>query len=234
MAKSNRNFGDDLDDPADGGIEAFTRGWAPRKSEAPRGVFGAPGDDDYRGLVKGAENAIAMTPAARAARDLYEPERAMRIAEEYSEGSSSLREMYDADPVSIPPPLVIRRWRRENPEFEALMDDAEKVKAEAMMDETLRIADSRDHQVAKNQMQVRWKLSAALYRDKFGETQTLLGDKNRPLMVGASATAGVPDEALMAVAMRGSTGPAGAKPVIDASLRGPEAPTLPAPGGSGG
>ncbi len=163
----------------------------------------AIGDNDY--AETGAENVrYVLTADERRARDAYDPDRAAAIAEEYSEGSDSLRALHDSNPREIPPPLVIRRWRRQNPEFDAIFRDAQRVKAESMMEETLSIANGVDYNVAKNQIAVRQKLAAAYDRDVFGETQTLLGDRSRPLTIGAaSVTAGVSEDDLMAIAARG-------------------------------
>jgi hypothetical protein len=233
--KSDYDLGDDPLDEADTAAQSRRRGrnplfdsvvmlHGPNGGKLPKNI-GAPGDSDYAGLSAAVGDVVMMTENQRRARDTFDWDRAQRIAEEYSEGAVSLKDLHTSDLVNIPPPLVIRRWRRESPEFDAMMVDAKRVKAESMMEETIKLADSPDYNVAKNQISARRDIAKAYDRDQFGETQTLLGDRNRPLMVGASAAAGLSEAELVEIASRGRiTGP-GKKTTVAPELVGPVAET---------
>lgn len=135
-------------------------------------MIGAMGDRDYLDVAGGRGRAgmgDVSRPAARL-RDVYTESVAMQIAYEYSGGRETLRDLHESDENLIPPPLVIRRWRRENPDFDQLMRDCEAVRAECMMEETIGIADDvlTRPDVAKNRIMARQRLAGCYDRPRFG------------------------------------------------------------------
>jgi hypothetical protein len=96
------------------------------------------------------------------------------IALAYAQGST-LTELSQLHPEFIPPLLFIRRWRKERPEFDELMREAELARAEQLVDETVRISDDQGRSAAKaaNAIRTRLKLGALLDRERYSERQTL-------------------------------------------------------------
>jgi hypothetical protein len=97
---------------------------------------------------------------------------ALRVAS--GEPDTSLSALHRFDPERIPAPLIVRRWRQVWPAFDALMVEAEKARAAALMDQTIQIADGPGLAAnAKNGIAARWRLAEALDRERFGPRQSL-------------------------------------------------------------
>ncbi len=182
-------------------------------------AMSAPAPSSY----DGDRGMAARNVLPRVTRDTYSEDRAEQIAYEYSLGQSTLRAMHWASPDTIPPPVVVARWRREKPGFDALMSECERARGLALAEETVEIADdsARLPAQAKNQIAARFRMAEILDRDRMGPTRTLLGDGKRPVMVGTVVTA--TDDDLMQIAMSGK---AGAIPPGVAEI--PDLPALPA------
>lgn len=134
--------------------------------------MGALGDRDYVVSGRGGADAglVAAGRGARAVRDVYSEEMARMIASEYARARDTLRTIHESDEMHIPPPEVIRRWRRENPDFDMLMKDCEAVRAETFMEETIDISDDNETTPdrAKVRIAARQRLAAGYDRGRFG------------------------------------------------------------------
>lgn len=101
----------------------------------------------------------------------YDPQRAEWIALQFASGEpdTSLSALARAFPDTVPPPLILRRWRSTFPAFDALMREAEAARAHALMDATLPIADdeTKNAAQAKNAITARWRLAEALAPETF-------------------------------------------------------------------
>lgn len=131
----------------------------------------------------------------------YTPERGEHVAMRYASGEpgTTLAALHRADPDAVPEPLVVRRWRRAWPAFDALMVEAEQARAAAMMEATLDIADGdRLAASAKNAIAARWRMAEALDPSTFGQRRILAGDAMSPLRIGAAHE--LTDAELLAIA----------------------------------
>ena len=153
---------------------------------------------------------------------VYSPDVGEWLALRYATGEpdTSLAALHRADPERVPAPLIVRRWRSVYPAFDGLMVEADRARAEAMMDETVSIADdgSKLAANAKNGIAARWRMAESLDPARYGQRRILAGDASAPLRVGAAAE--LSDADLLAIAR-------GADPV--ALLGGGAAKTPPAP-----
>jgi hypothetical protein len=77
---------------------------------------------------------------------------------------ASVKELHEHHPERVPSPLVVNRWRRDVPAFDAVMREAEVAKAEGLADEVIRIADDDERQAAqaRNAMEARKWLASKL------------------------------------------------------------------------
>lgn len=116
------------------------------------------------------------------------------------EPDTSLAALHRVDPERVPAPLIVRRWRSVYPAFDSLMREADAARAEAMMDETVSIADDSGKLAAnaKNGIAARWRLAESLDPARFGQRRILAGDASAPLRVGAAAE--LSDAELLAIA----------------------------------
>lgn len=130
----------------------------------------------------------------------YDAKRAEWIALEYATGEpfTGLSDLHRAFPETVPPPVVIRRWRSTFPAFDALMAEAEQARAVALMEATLPIADSvtLNAAQAKNAITARWRLAEALSPETFGarKTEKPPGDDDARTLLGS-----LTDAALMRI-----------------------------------
>lgn len=98
----------------------------------------------------------------------YTPELGDWIAGRVADGDS-LASLRDAFPDAVPPPAIVQGWRDTVPAFGALMDAADRARADALAHETVRIADSpRQAARARNAIQARQWLAERLDRARFG------------------------------------------------------------------
>ncbi len=104
----------------------------------------------------------------------YDYNTAQWIAQEHAKGDTLLA-LHEAHEDTVPAPLIITRWRREFPAFDFLMIEAEAVRADVLVDQTLVIADSdaRTAGAARNSIQSRQWLAARLSRDKYSQHKTI-------------------------------------------------------------
>jgi hypothetical protein len=148
--------------------------------------------------------------------DEYSEARARWLVERYAscEPGTSLYALRRADPGYCPSPLAVRRWRRDYPAFNAAMEEAESVRADALMEQTLDVADRQDVNaaVSKNGMAARWRMAEALAPDRYKGRET-----------GSGGTVVFLSDSVLAMIA------AGADP--GALLRTPTAPPLPARAG---
>lgn len=96
------------------------------------------------------------------------PENFEAIAERVSQGEP-LHRIADTTPY-LPSALVLKRWRREYPAFDAMLRDAESVHADRLAHETIDIADDENRSAAhaRNGIASREKLAQALDRAAYG------------------------------------------------------------------
>jgi hypothetical protein len=100
----------------------------------------------------------------------YNPSRAQWLAERYASGESGtgLSALAKAYPDTVPSPMVVRRWRVTWPAFDALMVEAEQLRADALMEATVDVADSdRPAAQARNQIDARRRMAEALSPDRY-------------------------------------------------------------------
>ena len=102
----------------------------------------------------------------------YDFGRAEWIAGEYATGAT-LRELSNLHPDVVPSPLVVSRWRKQYPAFDLLMKEASETRAQVLADETIAIADDRQHNAAQtaNSIRARQWLAARLDRDRYGDAK---------------------------------------------------------------
>lgn len=137
-----------------------------------RRLVGALGDRDYLVSGRGGADAglAAPTQVERRRRDTYREDVAMRIAMDYSLDRGTLKSMHEENEFEIPPPVIINRWRRENPDFDDVMTECEKARGLVMIEDTVGIAD--DDLVtpdrAKVRIAARQRLAAGYDPVRFG------------------------------------------------------------------
>ena len=105
----------------------------------------------------------------------YDPERALWIAGAYAEAEMTMKELADEYPKVIPGVLWIRRWRGQHPEFDMLMMEAERCRAEILADEIIKISDDPDRiaAAAGNAIKSRQWMAARLDRKRYGSETTV-------------------------------------------------------------
>lgn len=103
--------------------------------------------------------------------DVYHAGRARWLVERYASGEpgTTLSALHRSDPGTVPSPLAVRRWRRDFPAFDAAMIEAEAVRADALMEQTLEVGDRADVNaaVSKNGIAARWRMAEALAPDRY-------------------------------------------------------------------
>ena len=61
----------------------------------------------------------------------------------------SIRDLHENCEDLVPSPLVVNRWRKQYPAFDAVMREAEEAKAQTLADEVIKIADDEERQAAQ-------------------------------------------------------------------------------------
>src|SRR5687768_6230714 len=90
----------------------------------------------------------------------YDPTIGEWIAERFAEGST-LASLHRAHPGAIPAPLYVRRWRAEVPAFDALMCEAERARAEVLVEEALAASHDPDIDAATARVRASTALKVA-------------------------------------------------------------------------
>jgi hypothetical protein len=119
------------------------------------------------------------------------------IAREYEEcGSGGLWELRQLAPDRIPPAGIVRAWCKQFPAFGLLMRQAEQVRAEKLMEETLVIADNDTASPAKVALRIKVRQDMAAKLDRVAAT--LGQDKAQPVALGIddATLAGIAAQAL--------------------------------------
>lgn len=149
----------------------------------------------------------------------YTAERGQWIAGQVA-GGPSVAALARDFPEHVPAPLVVARWRRQYPQFDLLMAEAEAVRADYLAEQCLEVADdeSRTAAHATNGIKVRQSLAAALHPSKYGQGaagKRGADDKGEP-----ASLQDMTDAELMAVAR-------GAVEEVQARIAGQRAPADP-------
>jgi hypothetical protein len=124
------------------------------------------------------------------------------IALEVAKGHG-LGYLHDNYPDRIPNPMVIKRWVKNNMQFQLLMAEAEDVRAERLADESVTIADDADILAADKAQRIKARQwLASKLADRYGSAPAKDG-KDSGGMVGIILT----DEQLYAIAAKGLPAP---------------------------
>ena len=135
----------------------------------------------------------------------FSRESAEFIALEVARGGS-VAELHEHFEDKVPNPIVVNRWRKEIPQFDLLMREAEAAKAEKLADEVVGIADDTERQAAQagNAIKARQWMAEKLSQDKFGKsvgaTSGVVGG------VTVNGNVYLTDEQLMVIAQGGVVG----------------------------
>lgn len=129
------------------------------------------------------------------------------IADLYVETDGGLWGVCAANPDEIPPPTVLSAWKRQYPAFGLMMREAEKVRAERLMEQTIVIADTEAGSPARLSLRIdtRTRMAERLDRARFGSgagsgtTPALLAHEAQPTACELT------DDMLAALAMAGTS-----------------------------
>lgn len=132
----------------------------------------------------------------------YDHQRAMWIAEQYAEGDISLRELAKLHPDRVPGPFWLHRWRRDYPDFDLAMQDAERVRAQNLADDLLDVAADSSQVAAanRNRMLARQWLAERYDRDRYGNAARVDHKHSGSVAVAVHALS---DAQLAAIASQG-------------------------------
>jgi hypothetical protein len=137
----------------------------------------------------------------------YTPELGEAIARMYGDSEpGGLWGLHAAQPDYIPPPDVVTAWKRQHPAFGLLMREAEKLRAECMLEQSVVIADSDTGLAARVALKIsaRQHFAARLDPARFGNTPNTSPALGRPASDQPVAL-GVSDDALAAIALSGAS-----------------------------
>ena len=117
----------------------------------------------------------ALMPSSAGAGDgwRYSPDLGTFVADLYAESDGGgLWAIHAAMPDVVPPPRVVTAWKAQWPAFGLLMRQAEKLRAERMMEQAVVIADTDPDPAPKValRIQVRQTMAERLDRQRFGRT----------------------------------------------------------------
>jgi hypothetical protein len=154
--------------------------------------------------------ALTLIDGTRAGRFVYSVELGEAIALAYGNNEpGGLWGIHQAAPDEVPPPHIVNAWKRQFPAFGLRMKEAERLRAECMMEQTLVIADT-DPAAAPRvalKIQARQHYAARLDSQRFGTSPGaasqgagLLGHDPQPVAIDAT------DEQLAAIALAGVAG----------------------------
>jgi hypothetical protein len=124
------------------------------------------------------------------------------IALEVAKGHG-LGYLHDCYPDRVPNPMVVKRWVKNNMQFQLLMAEAEDVRAERLADESVTIADDAGILAADKAQRIKARQwLAGKLNDRYGSAPARDG-KDSVGMVGIILT----DEQLYAIAAKGLPAP---------------------------
>jgi cell pole-organizing protein PopZ len=108
----------------------------------------------------------------------------------------SIRDLHENCEEMVPSPLVVNRWRKQYPAFDAVMREAEEAKAQTLADEVIKIADDEERQAAQagNAIKARQWLAGKL-AEKWGTAPV---QAQAPVNITNMVT--LSDEQLLAIA----------------------------------
>jgi hypothetical protein len=175
----------------------------------PWGDAGPPGAVDVPGLP-----AVARVGAGSRSGWAYTPELGDAIAEQYAEcdARGGLWELRALAPDRIPPPAIIRAWCRQFPAFGLVMREAERVRAEKLMEQAVMVADSAPLSVPPARVALmvsaRHRMAESLDAGRWGKGATG-GHHAAPQLASDQPTAlDVDDATLASIALGGAGGAA--------------------------
>lgn len=119
--------------------------------------------------------AVLPRVSRAAERDLpafvYTPELGELIADLYVDEPGGLWGIHSAMPDRVPSPAVIRAWERRHPAFAILLRDAERVRAEKLMEESVALADTSPLAAPRVALQIaaRQRFAEKLDRARWGD-----------------------------------------------------------------
>jgi hypothetical protein len=94
------------------------------------------------------------------------------MAERYASGEpgTTLAALHSLDPDNVPAPMIVRRWRRERPAFDALWIEACQCRAESLFDSALAVADDPEIVAASARVatDVRFRMAESLDAGRYG------------------------------------------------------------------
>ena len=108
----------------------------------------------------------------------------------------SIRDLHENCEDLVPSPLVVNRWRKQYPAFDAVMREAEEAKAQTLADEIIKIADDEERQAAQagNSIKARQWLAGKL-AEKWGTAPVA-----QPAAVNITNMVQLTDDQLKAIA----------------------------------
>jgi hypothetical protein len=138
----------------------------------------------------------------------YDFQAASWIAQEHATGSTLL-ELHQSHPDTVPTPMTVKRWRREFPAFDLLMVEAEHARADVLVDTTINIADGKgEHEnrtagAARNSIQVRQWIAARLNQSRYGQKSAIDSTHNHSGTVKHESMSVYSDNDLQAIIRAG-------------------------------
>jgi hypothetical protein len=131
----------------------------------------------------------------------YTPEAGRAIAEAVADGRS-IHEQRAADPLAVPPAMVILAWRKQHPAFGILMKQADAARADLLREQALVIVDTFKGAPARLALMAgqRMKMADMLDPVAAGGQAGALPDDAQPVALTVS------DETLARLAMAGQAG----------------------------
>ena len=155
---------------------------------------------------------IAHTVAGRGRVWKYDDVIAEFIAEQYVDEPGGLWGIHVAFPDRVPPPVTLSAWRKQYPAFGLRMKEAERLRAEKLIEECLWLADNAPGTPARVGLQIatRQHVAERLDRSRYGTAASAgngampsLGNDPQPVALD------VDDATLQAIALAGTGSAAG-------------------------
>ena len=149
---------------------------------------------------------VSVDKPGRAAKWQFTPELGDLIAELYVDEQGGLWGLAAAMPDKVPPPNVVTAWKRQFPAFGLAMREAEKLRAEKLVEETLVIADTDPAPAPRVALRIaaRQHYAERLDRARFGNASAAgntpaIASDAQPVAIEAS------DAQLAAIALSGQS-----------------------------
>lgn len=153
---------------------AWQRMREPGDRLASRGLY-MSWDEEHAAAANVPGQLVIASVEGSASGYAYTPELGAQIAELYAENmGDGLWGLHYFAPAFIPRPTTIRAWERQHPAFGLLMKQAEKLRAEKMMEETVTIADNIGEHPARSALRIgaRQRFAAKLDSSRFGDARS--------------------------------------------------------------